>query len=91
VVDEDALIAALRDRTILAAGLDVYENEPNIRPELLAFDNAVLLPHVASGSVHTRNAMSQLVVDNLVSWFAGRGAISPVPEHAALAAGRGRA
>ena len=90
VVDEDALIAALREKRILAAGLDVYENEPNIRPDFLSLDNAVLLPHVASGSVHTRNAMSQLVVDNLVSWFAGRGVISPVPEHEALAAGRAR-
>lgn len=90
VVDEDALIAALREKRILAAGLDVYENEPNIRPDFLSLDNAVLLPHVASGSVHTRNAMSQLVVDNLVAWFDGRGALSPVPEHAALAARRGR-
>lgn len=90
VVDEDALIAALRSRTILAAGLDVYENEPNIRPDFLDLDNTVLLPHVASGSVHTRDAMGQLVVDNLLSWFAGRGAISPVPEHQALAARTGR-
>ena len=90
VVDEDALIAALREKRILAAGLDVYENEPNIRQDFLSLDNAVLLPHVASGSVHTRNAMSQLVVDNLVAWFDGRGALSPVPEHAALAARRSR-
>jgi lactate dehydrogenase-like 2-hydroxyacid dehydrogenase len=90
VVDEDALIAALREKRILAAGLDVYENEPNIRQDFLSLDNAVLLPHVASGSVHTRNAMSQLVVDNLVAWFDGRGALSPVPEHAALAVRRGR-
>jgi lactate dehydrogenase-like 2-hydroxyacid dehydrogenase len=80
VVDEDALIAALRSKTILAAGLDVFENEPNIRPEFLELDNAVLLPHVASASVHTRNAMGQLVVDNLLSWFSGKGAVSPVPE-----------
>ena len=80
VVDEDALIAALRSKTILAAGLDVFENEPNIRPEFLELDNVVLLPHVASASVHTRNAMGQLVVDNLLSWFSGKGAVSPVPE-----------
>ncbi len=81
VVDEDALIAALRNKTILAAGLDVFENEPNIRPELLQFENVVVLPHIASASVHTRNAMSQLVVDNLISWFSGKGPISAVPEH----------
>jgi lactate dehydrogenase-like 2-hydroxyacid dehydrogenase len=74
------LIAALRSKKILAAGLDVFENEPNIRPEFLELDNAVLLPHVASASVHTRNAMGQLVVDNLLSWFSGKGAVSPVPE-----------
>lgn len=88
VVDEDALIAALRNKTILAAGLDVFDNEPNIRPEFLELDNAVLLPHVASASVHTRNAMGQLVVDNLLSWFSGKGAISPVPELEELASKR---
>jgi lactate dehydrogenase-like 2-hydroxyacid dehydrogenase len=80
VVDEDALVAALRDRTILAAGLDVYENEPDVRADLLGFDNAVLLPHVASGSQHTRDAMGQLVVDNLVAWLGGRDALTAVPE-----------
>lgn len=80
VVDEDALVAALRDGTILAAGLDVYENEPDVRADLLALDNAVLLPHVASGSQHTRDAMGRLVVDNLVAWLGGRDALTPVPE-----------
>jgi lactate dehydrogenase-like 2-hydroxyacid dehydrogenase len=86
VIDEPALIAALRDRKILSAGLDVFEDEPRVPAELIAMDHVVLLPHVGSASVHTRNAMGQLVVDNLVSWFAGRGAITPVPECAALAA-----
>jgi lactate dehydrogenase-like 2-hydroxyacid dehydrogenase len=80
VVDEDALIDALRNKKILAAGLDVFENEPNIREEFLSLENAVILPHIASASVHTRQAMGQLVVDNLLSWFDGRGAITPVPE-----------
>jgi lactate dehydrogenase-like 2-hydroxyacid dehydrogenase len=80
VVDEDALIDALRNKKILAAGLDVFENEPNIREEFLSIENAVILPHIASASVHTRQAMGQLVVDNLLSWFDGRGAITPVPE-----------
>jgi lactate dehydrogenase-like 2-hydroxyacid dehydrogenase len=80
VVDEPALIAALQDGTILAAGLDVYANEPHVPAELIELDNVVLLPHVASASVDTRNAMGQLVVDNLLSWFAGRGPLTAVPE-----------
>ena len=90
VVDERALIDALKHKRILAAGLDVFENEPNIKPEFLALDNAVLLPHIGSASVHTRDAMGQLVVDNLKSWFSGKGAMTPVPELAELAASRGR-
>jgi lactate dehydrogenase-like 2-hydroxyacid dehydrogenase len=80
VVDEAALLAALKDGTIAAAGLDVMVGEPSINPELMNFDNLVLLPHVASGSVHTRNQMGQLVVDNLLNLKAGKAAISPVPE-----------
>jgi lactate dehydrogenase-like 2-hydroxyacid dehydrogenase len=80
VVDQDALIAALKDRKILSAGLDVYANEPHVSPELLAMDNVVLLPHVGSASVHTRNAMNQLVVDNLLAWAAGKKPLTPVPE-----------
>lgn len=79
-VDEPALIAALKARTIFAAGLDVFLNEPSIAPELLELDNAVLLPHVGSASVHTRNAMADLVVDNLISWFDKGEALTPVPE-----------
>ncbi|MFO7307425.1 MAG: 2-hydroxyacid dehydrogenase [Pseudomonadota bacterium] len=80
VVDEKALIAALRDGRILSAGLDVFENEPHVPAELIAMDHVVLLPHVGSASVYTRNAMGQLVVDNLVSWFEGKGPKTPVPE-----------
>lgn len=86
VVDERALIDALREKKILSAGLDVFEDEPRVPAELIAMEQVVLLPHVGSASVHTRNAMGQLVVDNLVSWFAGRGAVTPVPECRALAA-----
>lgn len=78
VVDEDALIAALQSGGLRAAGLDVFENEPRIRPEFSALDNTVLLPHVGSATIETRNAMGNLVVDNLISWFAGRGALTPV-------------
>jgi len=80
VVDEPALIAALRDRKIFAAGLDVFVNEPKVPKELVEMDNVVLLPHLGSASVHTRNAMDQLVLDNLVSFATGRGPLTPVPE-----------
>ncbi len=80
VVDEQALITALQNKTILSAGLDVFEHEPKVPAELIAMDHVVLLPHVGSASVHTRLAMGQLVVDNLLSWFDGRGSITPVPE-----------
>ncbi len=80
VVDEEALIEALRDRTIAAAGLDVFADEPNVPAELLGLDNACLLPHVASASVATRNAMADLAADNLLSWFQRGVALTPVPE-----------
>jgi len=80
VVDEQALIAALKSGTILAAGLDVYEKEPNVPDELRAMQNVVLLPHIGSASVVTRNAMDQLVVDNLKAWFAGKPPLTPVVE-----------
>ncbi len=80
LVDEQALIEALRTGTILAAGLDVYANEPNVPAELIALDNAVLLPHVGSASVKTRRAMADCVVDNLVAWSEGKPPLTPVPE-----------
>ncbi len=80
VVDEPALIAALNDGTIAAAGLDVFADEPRVPEALIACPNTVLLPHVASASQYTRNAMGQLVVDNLVAWFEGRGPVTPVTE-----------
>lgn len=80
VVDEKALIQALKTRTIRAAGLDVFIDEPNVPPELIGLDNVVLLPHVGSASVHTRDAMGQLVVDNLKNWFEKGAPLTPVPE-----------
>jgi lactate dehydrogenase-like 2-hydroxyacid dehydrogenase len=80
VVDEEALIAALKDKTIMAAGLDVFAAEPNVPAELRAMPNVTLLPHIASASVSTRNAMDQLVVDNLLTWFAGKPPLTPIPE-----------
>jgi lactate dehydrogenase-like 2-hydroxyacid dehydrogenase len=80
VIDEQALIAALKSGTILAAGLDVFEKEPNVPDELKAMQNVVLLPHIGSASVVTRNAMDQLVVDNLKTWFSGKPPLTPVAE-----------
>jgi lactate dehydrogenase-like 2-hydroxyacid dehydrogenase len=80
VVDERALIEALRSGTILSAGLDVFEDEPRVPQELIEMDHIVLLPHVGSATVHTRSAMGKLVADNLVSWFTGKGPMTPVPE-----------
>ena len=80
VVDTQALIEALRTKTILTAGLDVFEDEPRVPQELIEMDHIVLLPHVGSASIETRNAMGRLVVDNLVSWFSGKGPLTPVPE-----------
>lgn len=80
VIDEAALKRALRDGTIAAAGLDVMVDEPNFDPELMTFENIVLLPHVGSASQHTRNKMGQLTVDNLLRLKAGDAPISPVPE-----------
>ena len=80
VVDEKALIKALHDKVIFSAGLDVFEDEPNVPAELIAMDNVVLLPHVGSASHHTRNLMGQLVVNNILAFQAGRAPITPVVE-----------
>jgi lactate dehydrogenase-like 2-hydroxyacid dehydrogenase len=80
VIDEPALIHALKSGVILSAGLDVFANEPNVPDELRAMHNVVLLPHVGSASVVTRNAMDQLVVDNLKAWFGGKPPLTPVAE-----------
>ena len=80
VVDEGALIAALKSGTIQAAGLDVFEKEPHVPEELIALENTVLLPHVGSASVHTRDAMGMLVFENLDRWFETGVPVTPVPE-----------
>ncbi len=80
VVDETALIEALKNKTILAAGLDVFANEPRINPAFLQLDNATLFPHLGSASQHTRNAMGQLVMDNLIAFAEGKPPKTPVPE-----------
>jgi lactate dehydrogenase-like 2-hydroxyacid dehydrogenase len=80
VVDEPALIAALREKKIFAAGLDVFVAEPKVPQELMEMENVVLFPHLGSASIYTRAAMDQLVVDNLISWASGKGPVTPVPE-----------
>lgn len=72
VIDEQALIQALRSGTIAAAGLDVFENEPTVTPELLSMENVVLLPHLGSATTETRVAMGECVLKNLEAFFADR-------------------
>lgn len=79
-VDEDALVAALETGTIAGAGLDVFTKEPQVPEALMARDDVVLLPHVASASWPTRTAMGQLMVDNLSTWFDTGGVLTPVAE-----------
>jgi lactate dehydrogenase-like 2-hydroxyacid dehydrogenase len=79
-VDEDALIEALRDGKLGAAGLDVFYEEPTVPAGLLSLPNATLLPHIASASVPTRNAMAGLVAENIIRWFETGKPVTPVPE-----------
>jgi len=69
IVDDAALAKALRERRIAAAGLDVFEGEPKVHPDLLTVPNVVLTPHIASATVRTRMAMAQLAADNLMDWL----------------------
>ncbi len=80
VVDETALIAALVAGTIAGAGLDVFENEPEVPEALRALDNVVLVPHIGSATWETRRAMADLAFGNLDAHFAGRPLLSPVPQ-----------
>ena len=78
VVDEDALVAALSEKRLGGAGLDVFAHEPNVPQTLLSMDNVVLLPHQASATIETRRAMADLVLGNLAAHFAGREPLTPV-------------
>jgi lactate dehydrogenase-like 2-hydroxyacid dehydrogenase len=78
LVDEVALVRALSEGRLGAAGLDVFENEPQVPDTLLGLDNVVLTPHIASNTEETMRAMGQCVLDNIRSWFAGKGALTPV-------------
>lgn len=79
IVDDLALADALQSRRIAAAGLDVFEGEPQLHPALLACDNAVLTPHIASSTLPTRQAMVDLAVDNLLAWARGEAGPTPIP------------
>ena len=72
VVDEKALVWALREKEIAGAGLDVFEHEPNISRELFAFDNVILTPHIASATIETRQKMSQITAQNIIDVFKGK-------------------
>ena len=85
LIDEPALIAALHAGTIAGAGLDVFASEPNFRPEFLDAPNIVLLPHVGSASVETRQAMENLLVANVDAYATGGQLLSPIPECMMLA------
>ncbi|MEP7056860.1 MAG: 2-hydroxyacid dehydrogenase [Caldimonas sp.] len=80
VVDEAALVEALQHGTIAGAGLDVFEDEPNVPAALRALDNVVLTPHIGSATWQTRQAMSDLAFGNLQAHFAGKPLLSPVPQ-----------
>lgn len=78
IVDDMALVRALRNGQIAAAGLDVFEGEPQIHPELLTVPNVVLTPHIASATMATRRAMAQLAADNLIHFFTRGEVLTPV-------------
>jgi glyoxylate reductase len=78
VVDEEALIWALNERLIAAAALDVFDNEPHVREELMTMENVVLAPHLGSATRETRTAMIDLAISNVVAVAAGEPPITPV-------------
>jgi lactate dehydrogenase-like 2-hydroxyacid dehydrogenase len=78
LVDEPALVELLATGGLGAAGLDVFDDEPRVPEALLGLDNVVLTPHVASNTEETMQAMGECVLENVRSWFAGKGAVTPV-------------
>ena len=90
IVDDGALAAALRDKRIAAAGLDVFEGEPAVHPDLLTVPNIVLTPHIGSATAATRRAMADLASDNLIATLTGGTPPSPINADALAAAGNAR-
>ena len=78
IVDDAALALALRDKRIAAAGLDVFEGEPKVHPDLLTVPNVVLTPHIASATLPTRLAMANLAADNLIAYLTGKAPLTPL-------------
>ncbi len=78
IIDENALISLLRNKKIFAAGLDVFENEPNVNKELLKFDNVIVLPHIGSATVEARNKMAMLAAKNVSSVLEGKIPVTPI-------------
>lgn len=78
VVDQVEMIRALKDGRLAAAGLDVYEKEPAVSPELLELDNVVLLPHIGSATISTRNRMAEIAAENVIAVLNGKPAVTPV-------------
>jgi gluconate 2-dehydrogenase len=78
IVDDAALATALRERRIAAAGLDVFEGEPKVHPDLLTVPNVVLTPHIASATLKTRRAMADLAANNLIAFFREGRALTPI-------------
>lgn len=78
IVDDAALASALRNKTIAAAGLDVFEGEPKVHPDLLTVPNIVLTPHIGSASVPTRMAMAMLAADNLIGYLVSKKPLTPL-------------
>ncbi|WHZ12114.1 MAG: D-glycerate dehydrogenase [Burkholderiaceae bacterium] len=89
VVDDAALATALRDGRIAAAGLDVFEGEPRVHPDLLTLPNVVLTPHIASATVATRRAMANLAADNLIGFFERNQPLTPLNPEVLAARGGG--
>ena len=79
IIDEPALIAALRDGTIAAAGLDVFDHEPAVPAELMSLGNAVLMPHRGGGTVETWEECADMVIANLHAHFTGAPLPTPIP------------
>jgi gluconate 2-dehydrogenase len=78
IVDDAALAVALREKRIAAAGLDVYEGEPKVHPDLLTVPNIVLTPHIASATIATRKAMANLAADNVIAFLTTGRALTPI-------------
>ena len=79
LIDEQALADALRTRRIRGAGLDVFENEPHVHPDLLPLDNVLLVPHLASATTETRTSMADLAVENVLAVLAGHPPLTAIP------------